>query len=49
MVGGAYERLVNTTIKSLKPVFGKKPLGQLMLASNIFLKNYLHNTTDEDN
>ena len=27
MFGGAYERLVNNIIQSLKPVFGKKPLG----------------------
>ena len=31
----AYKRLVNNIVQSLKPVFGKKPLVKLMLASNI--------------
>ena len=34
MVGRAYKRLVNNIVQSLKPVFGKKLLGKLMLASN---------------
>ena len=42
MVGRAYKRLVNNIIQSLKPVYGKKPLGQVMLASNILkLPNYV--------
>ena len=47
MVGGAYKRLVNNIVQSLKTAFGKKPLGHLMLASNI--KKCFRNTTDEDN
>ena len=38
MAGRAYTRLVNNIVKSLKPVFGKKPFAKLMLASNIFKK-----------
>ena len=45
MVGIGYKRLVNNIVQSLKPVFRKKPLGQLMLTSNI-LKNKSRNTTD---
>ena len=48
MIGRAYKRLVNNIVQSLKPIYGKKPLGKLMLASNT-LKNELRNTTDEDN
>ena len=50
MVGRAYTRLVNNIVQSLKSIFGKKPLAKLMLASNIFKKNYyvklLIKTTD---
>ena len=38
MVGRAYKRLVNNIVQSLKPFFGNKLLGQLMLASNLFKK-----------
>ena len=34
MVGRAFKRLVNNIVQSPKPVYGKKPLGKLMLASN---------------
>ena len=46
MVGRAYKRLVDSRLQSLKPVFGKKLLGQLMLASNL-LKKYLRDTINE--
>ena len=38
----AYKRLVNNiVVQSLKPVYGNKPLGKLMLASNTLKKiNY---------
>ena len=39
MVGRAYIRLLNNIVQSLKPTFGRKPLGQLMLASNMIKKN----------
>ena len=38
MVGRAYIRLLNNIVKSLKPVFDKKPLRQLMIASNVLKK-----------
>ena len=42
MEGRAYKRLVDNRVQSLKLVFGKKPLGQLILASNILeLINYV--------
>ena len=42
MVGRAYKRLVNKIVQSLKPVYGKKPMGKLMLASNTLKEiNYI--------
>ena len=38
MVIRAYKRLVNNAVQSLKSVSGKKPLGKLMLTSNLFKK-----------
>ena len=37
-VDKAYISIVNNIVQSLKPAFGKKPLGQLMLASSLFKK-----------
>ena len=43
MAGRVHKRLVNNIVQSLELTFGKKSLGQIMLASNL-LKNYLRNT-----
>ena len=38
MDGRPYKMLVNNIVQSLKPVYGKKSLGKLMLATNTLKK-----------
>ena len=47
MIGKAYKRIVIKILQSLKPEFGNKSLGQLILASNLFKK--VRKTTNGDN
>ena len=35
MVGRAYKMLLNNVVQIIESIFGKKPLGQIMLASII--------------